>query len=252
MRRGCIKWWFNMPLMKALPAEPRPDHHGDLRCALIDATMALVTEEQDWSFSLREVARRAGVSHNAPYNHFAEKRDLLGAVAAMGFEMLRDRMLAVITKIRSADAALSAAANAYVGFAIENPALYRLMFGPVLAAGRSHSTWPVDALIAGAEAKAVLEDITSVTLWTGHIRYKSLAAVEALNFTRETVLSQCFWIYHSSRVWESQRDFQRVWEGWKAGFLAFHAFHTLSFPWPALETVPVHSSLRRLGFLASA
>jgi AcrR family transcriptional regulator len=148
-----------MPLMKALPAQPRPYHHGDLRRALIDATMALVTEEQDWSFSLREVARRAGVSHNAPYNHFAEKRDLLGAVAAMGFEMLRDRMLAVITKIRSADAALSAAANAYVGFAIENPALYRLMFGPVLAAGRSHSTRPVDALIAGAEAKAVLEDI---------------------------------------------------------------------------------------------
>jgi hypothetical protein len=37
-------------------------------------------------------------------------------------------------------------------------------------------------------------------------------------------------------MWESQRDFQRAWEGWKAGFLAFHAFHTLSFPWPALET----------------
>jgi hypothetical protein len=33
-------------------------------------------------------------------------------------------------------------------------------------------------------------------------------------------------------MWESRRDFQRVWEGWKAGFLAFHAFHTLSFPWP--------------------
>src|SRR6266436_1654977 len=34
-------------------------------------------------------------------------------------------------------------------------------------------------------------------------------------------------------MWESRRDFQRVWEGWKAGFMAFHAFHTLSFPWPA-------------------
>src|ERR1017187_8300077 len=37
-------------------------------------------------------------------------------------------------------------------------------------------------------------------------------------------------------MWQSRRDFQGVWEGWKAGFLAFHAFHTLSFPWPALET----------------
>ena len=34
-------------------------------------------------------------------------------------------------------------------------------------------------------------------------------------------------------MWESRRDFQRVWEGWEAGFMAFHAFHTLSFPWPA-------------------
>ena len=64
----------------------RPYHHGDLRHALIDAAMALVTEEQDWTFSLREVARRAGVSHNAPYNHFGEKQDLLIAVAGAGFE----------------------------------------------------------------------------------------------------------------------------------------------------------------------
>jgi hypothetical protein len=36
-------------------------------------------------------------------------------------------------------------------------------------------------------------------------------------------------------MWESRRDFQRVWEGWEAGFMAFHAFHTLSFPWPAVR-----------------
>src|SRR5580698_355509 len=47
-------------------------------------------------------------------------------------------------------------------------------------------------------------------------------------------------------MWESGRDFQGVWEGWKAGFLAFHAFHTLSFPWPALERVSQsHYSSRR-------
>ena len=40
-------------------------------------------------------------------------------------------------------------------------------------------------------------------------------------------------------MWESRRDFQRVWEGWEAGFMAFHAFHTLSFPWPALERARV-------------
>src|ERR1700678_861762 len=71
---------------------PPPYHHGDLRRALIDTAMELVTEEQDWTFSLREVARRAGVSHHAPYNHFPEKQDLLGAVAVVGFERLRDGM----------------------------------------------------------------------------------------------------------------------------------------------------------------
>src|SRR5271167_3875727 len=78
-------------------SEPRTYHHGDLRRSLIDAALALVTEEQDWTFSLREVARRAGVSHNAPYNHFADKRELLAAVAVAGFEALRAKMLNAIS-----------------------------------------------------------------------------------------------------------------------------------------------------------
>ncbi len=46
-------------------------------------------------------------------------------------------------------------------------------------------------------------------------------------------------------MWESQRDFQRMWEGWKAGFLAFHTFHILSFPWPPLEYVFKERSYRK-------
>jgi AcrR family transcriptional regulator len=138
-------------------AELRTYHHGDLRRALIDAALELVSEGQNWSFSLREVARRAGVSHNAPYNHFGDKRDLLAAVAAVGFEMLRDRMLGAIKKTKGADAALNAAAQAYIGFAVENPALYRLMFGPALAEG--NAVRPAATKMAGAQAKAVLEGI---------------------------------------------------------------------------------------------
>jgi len=60
------------------PRTPSTDtyHHGDLRRTLIQAALELAAEEKDWNFSLREVARRAGVSHNAPYNHFPHKRDL--------------------------------------------------------------------------------------------------------------------------------------------------------------------------------
>jgi len=145
--------------MKDVAAIPRPYHHGDLRRALIDAAVSLVAEEQDWSFSLREVARRAGVSHNAPYNHFPEKRDLLAAVAAVGFETLRDGMIASMDGITEGKIVLAAAAQAYVKFATSNPALFRLMFGPELAS--SDGTRPDLAEQAGAEAKNVLRGIIS-------------------------------------------------------------------------------------------
>ena len=144
--------------MRKRPAPPtRPYHHGDLRRALIAAALDLVTEKQDWTFSLREVARRAGVSHNAPYSHFAEKQDLLAAVAAAGFEVLRDRMRSAVAGLQAADAALIASGRAYVDFALENPARYRLMFGPELA--KAAGGRPAEARAAGDEARAVLIDI---------------------------------------------------------------------------------------------
>ena len=138
-------------------ANARKYHHGDLRQALIDAGVAIVTEEQNWNFSLREVARRAGVSHNAPYNHFAEKRDLLDAVAAVGFDTLRLDMTKAKKGIADAGASMLAIARAYVAFAAKNPALYRLMFGPELAG--PDGSRPELAETSGAGAKAVLESV---------------------------------------------------------------------------------------------
>jgi AcrR family transcriptional regulator len=132
-------------------------HHGDLRSSLIEAALALVAEEQDWTFSLREVARRAGVSHNAPYNHFADKRDLLAAVGAAGFEALRERMLAAISRIESAETALVQSAIVYVHFGVENPAHYRLMFGSELTTAK-HGR-PESLVVSGGNARAVLEEI---------------------------------------------------------------------------------------------
>jgi AcrR family transcriptional regulator len=137
-------------------ADCRGYHHGDLRRTLIEAARVLVTESQDWTFSLREVARRAGVSHNAPYNHFPEKRDMLAAVAADGFEYLRQRTLKAIRETQSAREALARCAHAYVQSGVENPALYRLMFGSALA---RDNQWPDEAHAAGQRAKAVIEEI---------------------------------------------------------------------------------------------
>jgi AcrR family transcriptional regulator len=114
--------------------------------------MELVTEEQDWQFSLREVARRAGVSHNAPYNHFPDKNDLLSELAAVGFDNLRDGMRSAMDSVDSPEEALAVAGRVYVRYGTKNPALYRLMFGPVLSDSAVART-------AGARARAVLEEI---------------------------------------------------------------------------------------------
>src|SRR5271154_1341390 len=147
-------------------APPQPYHHGDLRRVLIDTALQLVTEEQDWTFSLREVARRAGVSHRAPYNHFPEKLDLLAATAAVGFDRLRDGMRRAMVGIEDPEALLVAIAETYVRLGLENPALYRLMFGPALSDAGSADR-PAIARAAGAEARAVLEDVIALGARSG-------------------------------------------------------------------------------------
>ena len=117
------------------PARPANSyHHGDLRRALIDAALTMVIEEGAWNFTLREVARRAGVSHAAPYNHFEDKLALLAEVAALGFQSLTRAMEAAAQgQSRSARRAFAGIGAAYVQFGVEHPAHYRLMFGAELA-----------------------------------------------------------------------------------------------------------------------
>jgi AcrR family transcriptional regulator len=137
---------------------PAPYHHGDLRRALIAAALAMVTEEQDWTFSLREVARRAGVSPSAPYNHFADKRDLLAEVALSGFHRLRDGLAAAVADLPSPPDAFVACLGTYVRLGMENPALYRLMFGPELTAFKGAER-PPKLVTAGNDGKAILSRI---------------------------------------------------------------------------------------------
>ena len=131
-------------------------HHGDLRRALIQAALELAAEENHWDFSLREVARRAGVSHNAPYNHFPHKRDLMDAAASAGHDLLRSELTATVAKIADPREALSKMGSAYVSFGIRNPALYRLMF----SVAPSGPDWrPEEVLTAWLASRAVLENI---------------------------------------------------------------------------------------------
>jgi AcrR family transcriptional regulator len=105
-----------------------PYHHGNLRKALLDAAVALIGEVGPRAFTLREVARRAGVSHNAPYRHFTSKDDLLLAVAAEGFERLAAGMRETMEPGRSPRERLELCGCGYVDFALHWPQHLLVMF----------------------------------------------------------------------------------------------------------------------------
>jgi AcrR family transcriptional regulator len=110
----------------------RPYHHGDLKNALLDAARSILEEDGLAALSLRAVARRAGVSHAAPYRHFPNHEALLVELATEGFVELRAEIAAAgIAQGAQADRIADLGA-AYMRFVAKRPALARLMFGPQL------------------------------------------------------------------------------------------------------------------------
>jgi AcrR family transcriptional regulator len=105
----------------------RPYHHGNLKQALLEAAVELIAETGPRGFTLREAARRAGVSHNAPYRHFRDRDDLLAAVATDGFDRLTRAMARGGPK-RSPLDRLRRGGLAYVDFALRWPQHFAAMF----------------------------------------------------------------------------------------------------------------------------
>lgn len=105
-------------------------HHGDLRRALLDATLKLVEEHGPQGFTLRAAARAAGVTPGATYHHFADKEALVAAVAEEGFDMLRDALEAAAQQEGSSPLERSRNVGvAYVLFAVRHPTRFRVMVG---------------------------------------------------------------------------------------------------------------------------
>ena len=103
-------------------------HHGDLRNALVSEGQKLLEQEGHSDFTLRDLARRVGVSAAAPYAHFADKSELLAAIATAGFARLRTAMEAAIRNDSDLMEQFLQMGSAYVRFGTDNPALYKLMF----------------------------------------------------------------------------------------------------------------------------
>src|SRR5579859_4246626 len=108
----------------------RPYHYGNLRSALLAEALRALAEGGPASLSLRELARRLGVSHAAPYRHFADKDVLLAAIAQQGFELLAAEVEAAAAQ--HPDESLFQLADmgwAYVRFALRQPQHFQVMFG---------------------------------------------------------------------------------------------------------------------------
>jgi AcrR family transcriptional regulator len=134
----------------------RPYHHGNLRQALIDAALELIEERGVPALTLREVARRVGVTHAAPQRHFADRAALVAAVAEQGFRGLGAHVAAVRSSARTSAQRLRALGVAYVEYALAHPAHLRVMFSPEVTDKSRH---PELAAAAQAVHAALVERI---------------------------------------------------------------------------------------------
>lgn len=110
-----------------MPQASSSYHHGDLRAACLRAARELLEEDGSAGLSLRAVARRAGVSATAPYRHYADRDALVSAVAAEGYRELAESLATAHPDPRTPDE-LASVAVAYVRFALDRPAMFRVMF----------------------------------------------------------------------------------------------------------------------------
>lgn len=126
--------------MSTASTSNRKYHHGDLRRALIEEGLRLIAEGPADQLSLRELARRVGVSATAVYRHFPDKGALMAALAAEGLARLAAAQHAAFDGAGGGIKGFAATGAAYVRFALANPALFRLTFQHPAPADMMHDT----------------------------------------------------------------------------------------------------------------
>jgi AcrR family transcriptional regulator len=156
------------PAAPAKAPEPqRAYHHGDLRNGLLEAARGILEERSLNALTLRAVARRAGVSHAAPYRHFPNHESLLVELGIEGFQELR-RHIAEAGKLAGSESdRIANIGAAYMRFVAKRPAVARLMFGSQLTNRDKFPTLGQAADAIGHEIGAALHDSTlGLAVWS--------------------------------------------------------------------------------------
>lgn len=155
-------------------------HHGDLKNALIRAGIEILSKEGIQALSLRRVAKRAGVSHTAPYAHFTDKQALIAAIAAEGYKKLYEALFAAQNPQDDPLARLMATAHAYLQFALDEPDHFKITFSGVVEAEQDYPEYIEQSKLCFALVVAIVEDceksgvfagsdtqFVSVSIWSG-------------------------------------------------------------------------------------
>lgn len=153
--------------MLLMTTSSRAYHHGDLPASVLRAAGRLLEIQGVEKLRMRELARRAKVSHNAPYRHFADREALLAALATEGFERLDESL-----RLAAGAGGLRAMGEAYVRFALEHPQHFRLMFGRRPAGAGSARLRAVSSELFGRLAGALAARVPAAA----DARHASLAA----------------------------------------------------------------------------
>lgn len=150
-------------------------HHGNLRDALLSAAVDILEKDGVEGLSLRALAKATGVTQAAPYSHFADKDELLAAVAENGFQRLAFQMADDATGAPSTEARIEKLIASYIRFAQAHKALFQVMFGRELADLKKFPTLAMTAgksysLISSALARRTQADVDTrfltVTIWS--------------------------------------------------------------------------------------
>jgi len=142
-------------------------HHGNLRSALIGTALNALEQDGPAALSLRALARSVGVSATAVYRHFANKDDLLAAIATEGFEGLSAEMTARLAQEPDADTLrrLVILGEGYVNYAVAHPAHYRLMFGKRMVERVAPDEWLFPNMNYGCVVKIDIDGTVTDCLW---------------------------------------------------------------------------------------